>query len=248
MTAVGGRVLTPEQVAQKRATRRHPRLHQLDWLHIVQLVDDLRPALAELSAPGGRVLDVFCGSRPYEDLLPPGCEVVGMDVADTYGTADIVTSEFLPGPDNAYDAITCIEAFHYVPGPRGVAEMMRVLRPGGRLLVSIPTAWEWDLESMEYRYTEPELHELFAAWDDVEVHENGGRAVLWTLMTGAMLHAAERRVARGPLKRLATALFSCLYVALNGLGWLLDRVERPRAHPTIRMPANLMVTARKPAA
>jgi SAM-dependent methyltransferase len=238
--------LTPELVAEARRSRRHPRMGQLDWLHLVQLLEDLEPALAVLSPPGGRVLDVFCGSRPYEDLLAPGCEVIGLDIADTYGTADIITTEFLPCPDGTYDAITCVEAFHYVPGARGVAEMRRVLRPGGRLLVSIPTAWEWDLCSMEYRYSEPGLRALFADWDEVEVHENGGRAVLWTLMTGAMLDAAEGRVARGPLSRLIRAAFVGPYVALNAFGWLLDRIERPRKHPTIRMPANLMVTARRP--
>ena len=54
-----------------RRTRRHPRPWQFDYLHLRRLLDDLRPAMARLAEPGGVVLDVFCGSRPYDDLVAP---------------------------------------------------------------------------------------------------------------------------------------------------------------------------------
>ena len=54
-----------------RRTRRHPRPWQFDYLHLRRLLNDLRPALAHVSEQGGVVLDVFCGSRPYDDLVAP---------------------------------------------------------------------------------------------------------------------------------------------------------------------------------
>ncbi len=43
----------------------------------------------------------------------------------------------LPFPDNIFDAVSCLEALEFMPQPEGViAEMTRVLRPGGVLLTT----------------------------------------------------------------------------------------------------------------
>jgi SAM-dependent methyltransferase len=240
-------VLPADVLERNRRSRRHPAPTQYDYLHLRRLLDDLAPALRSLAPPGSTILDVFCGSRPYEDLFPDGARVVGMDVDDMYGTADIVTTEFLPGPDAAYDAVTCIEGFHYVREPeRDVAELARVLRPGGRVLVSLPLVWEYDRQTMERRFTGPELEALFAGWEDVRVVENGGRSVAWTLLTGSMLRASERYVQLRLPKRLVGAVFRALYVGLNALGMAFEALERPRRNPRVGLPPNLMLTARKP--
>src|SRR5262249_59982154 len=45
-------------------------------------------------------------------------------------------SERLPFPDDAFDVVTCTHSFHHYPRQdQVVAEMYRVLRPGGRLLL-----------------------------------------------------------------------------------------------------------------
>ena len=130
---------TKDRPGAASRTRRHPRPWQFDYLHLRRLLDDLRPAMARLAEAGGVVLDVFCGSRPYDDLVAPGVHVVGLDIDDRYGVADIVTTEFLPSGDGSYDGIACIEAFHYVTNPaHGVRELRRVVRPGGRVVVSVP--------------------------------------------------------------------------------------------------------------
>ena len=231
-----------------RSTRRHPRPWQFDYLHVRRLLDDLRPALAQLAAPGGVVLDVFCGSRPYDDLYPPGVKVVGLDVFDHYGVADIVTTEFLPGADAEYDALACIEAFHYVTDPaHGVRELWRVIKPGARVVVSVPVVWEYDRQIVEHRYTSGSLRQLFDGWDSVAVVENGGRAVTWALVTGTLLRAFQEELA-GRLPRAAVqSAFALAYLGLNGVGVLLDAVERRRGHPRHVLAPNIMLTARRPA-
>lgn len=43
----------------------------------------------------------------------------------------------LPFPDNIFHAVTCIEALEFLPKPwEALAEMVRVLRPGGQLMVT----------------------------------------------------------------------------------------------------------------
>ncbi len=232
-----------------RRSRRDPRPTQFDYLHLRCLLSDLRTALREVGPDGGDVLDVYCGTRPYEHLLPPGSRCVGLDVTDAYGVADVVSDDFLPFADESFDAVISTEAFHYLPDPRhGVAEMGRVLRPGGSVVLTVPLVWEYDRTILEHRYTGPELARLFAGWDDVEVVENGGRAVSWTTLTGSIVHAAEKRAlqrARAPC--VVASGFGIAYLIVNGLGVLLDRTEHKYAHGRLTLPMNLLVSARRPA-
>jgi SAM-dependent methyltransferase len=191
---------------------------------------------------------VFCGSRPYDDLYAAGVKVIGLDVVDHYGVADIVTNVFLPGDDGQYDGLVCIEAFHYVADPaHGVRELFRVVRPSGRIVVSVPVVWEYDRHAVEHRYTSGSLRALFDGWDDVVVVENGGRAVTWALVTGTLLQAAEERLL-ARLPRIAVeAAFALAYLGLNAVGSLLDAVEVRRRHPRYVLAPNIMLTARRPA-
>src|SRR5258708_38129130 len=154
-----------------RSTRRHPRRTQFDYLHVCRLVDDLQTALAGFDGTVTDVLDIYCGTRPYDDLLPDGAHCVGLDIeGNPYGIADVISNKFLPFEDAAFDLVTCYEAFYYVEDPnRGVDEIRRVLRPGGSVLISVPFAWEYNPKIMEHRFTGPELAALFASWEDVRV-------------------------------------------------------------------------------
>lgn len=237
------RSLTPRQLEQARRSRRAPRRTQIDYLYLRRLVDDLGRELADLDGPIGDVLDVYCGSRPFDDLMPPGARCIGLDVeGNPYGVADVVSNEFLPFDDASFDLVTCIEAFQYVEDTEhGVREIRRVLRPGGVALVSLPFASEYDRSILERRFTGPELAYLFRGWDDVRAVENGGRGIVWTTLTATMLERFCRR-----LPAPTRLLFAPLYVALNACGSVLDSLERRHAKGTVTMPMNLLLTARRP--
>ena len=239
------RELSPQH-AEGRRTRRHPRPTQFDYLHLRRLLDDLEQVLPLLTAPGGDVLDVFCGSRPYEDLLPPGADVVGLDVSDDFGVADVVSREFLLFPDASFDGVMCLEAFYYVEDPaHGVAELMRVLRPGGRLVVTVPFAWEYDRTLLEHRFTGPELVALFSGWDELRVKEQGGRGVSWSTQTGHLLDIAAQALRRR-VGRPVLPLYAGACVALNLLGATIERMERRHPRGTLTLPMNHLVCARRP--
>ena len=235
--------LSATELERIRQSRRHPRPTQFDYLHIRRLVDDLRAGLGAIDGPLTDVLDIYCGSRPYDDLMPVAGHRVALDVEENpYGVADVVSNEFLPFEGESFDLVTCIEAFHYVGDPEhGVREIRRVLRPGGTALISVPFVWEYDRTILEHRFTEPELTHLFRDWDDVRVVENGGRAVAWATLTGTILESARTRAPR-PLR----VVFPVLYLALNGCGSALDALERRAANGRTRLPMNLLVTARRP--
>ncbi len=241
--------LSASEVEAIRQGRRHPRWTQFDYLHVRRLVCDLEAELARLDRPVHDVLDVYCGSRPYEDLLPSGARCVGLDVEDNpYGVADVVSNEFLPFPDSSFDLVTCIEAFQYLEDPaHDVAEMRRVLRPGGTALVSIPFVWEYDRTILERRYTGPQLVALFGGWDDVRVVENGGHIVAWATLTGTLLERVRHRIPRlRGAGGVARTFFPAVYVLLNGFAAALDALDERYARGSAALPMNLLLTARRP--
>jgi SAM-dependent methyltransferase len=95
-----------------------------------------------------RVLELGCGPGKYVGLLAnSGFQVVGVDPCEFPTWADLhrrpevelkagVFGEDLPYPDASFDAIVCLSALLYFDSPyKGMQEMRRVLKPGGRLIL-----------------------------------------------------------------------------------------------------------------
>ena len=99
--------------------------------------------------PGDRALDVACGTgaatRVLAGRVGPEGQVIGIDlnpamlaVAQSLGLARAEFREAdatqLPFGDSEFDIAVCQQGLQFVPEPAAaVAEMARVLRPGGRL-------------------------------------------------------------------------------------------------------------------
>jgi SAM-dependent methyltransferase len=240
-------ISSPDDVLAIRRSRRRPSFTQFDYLHLTELTAGLRRALSELPGAPGDVLDVWCGSRPYDDLLPVGARCTGLDVeGNPYGVADVVSNELLPFPDASFDLVLCVQSFHYMDDPaRAVAEIARVLRPGGSALISSVLGFEYDRRHFEARYTEHQLRALFAGWDDVHVREDGGRTVSWAVLTGSLVNGLEQRVRSAPGGRLLRPAFLASYTLVNAAGLVLRRLEPDGGSSAL--PMNLTLTARKPA-
>ena len=106
--------------------------------------------------PGWRWADVGCGNGAFTQLLVERCapaEVHGIDPSDAqlaYARTRMPGAPIqwqqgdamaLPWPDRSFDAAVMALVIFFVPDPaRGVAEMARVVRPGGSV-----SAYAWDL-------------------------------------------------------------------------------------------------------
>jgi len=114
-------------------------------------------------AAGERLLDVGCGEGRHSlaAYLTPGVSVVGLDLSakdlstakgriddmapyDPKGSIQFCRGDAtrLPFPDHAFDRVICSEVLEHIPNFVAVlGELYRVLKPGGRLCVSVPRAW-----------------------------------------------------------------------------------------------------------
>jgi len=96
----------------------------------------------------GDVLDVGCGRKPYRAYVP-ATRYIGLEIATPSDEgsgrfADVVyDGRTFPFPDQSFDAVFCSQVFEHVFTPAEfLAEISRVLRPGGRLLLTVPFVWD----------------------------------------------------------------------------------------------------------
>ncbi len=97
---------------------------------------------------GARVLDVGAGSCPYRHAFAH-CEYRTQDFTalegeqlrfGEYGTIDFVSdASEIPVESASFDVVLCTEVLEHVPNPdRVISEFARILKPGGRLLLTAP--------------------------------------------------------------------------------------------------------------
>jgi ubiquinone/menaquinone biosynthesis C-methylase UbiE len=115
-------------------------------------VSDAKDVIGDLS--GGRVLDVATGTGGFVRFLLDGLrdhdEIVGIDAnperAEAFTAAfgdrddvrfEVMDAHHLAFEDGSFDTVCISNSLHHVADPAPVlAEMLRVLRPGGRVIVN----------------------------------------------------------------------------------------------------------------
>ena len=140
-----------------------------------------------VSLAKGRLLDVGCVARL--NLVPAtiaslGWEVYGIDVRQFkfrfpnfhFVLGDITKTDL---PDSFFDAVSAVSTLEHIGlkgrygisegDPEGdaqaVREIRRILRRGGRLLVTLPYGIEKRQTNLNRVYNHDSLHELFSNWE-----------------------------------------------------------------------------------
>src|SRR4030081_3233158 len=134
--------------------------------------------------PGEHVLDVGCGPGFYVkqllDQVGGGGSVTGVDVSramlavaakrvDGHDNVAFYEAEAtqLPVPDHAFDAAVSVQVLEYVPDvAAALAEIHRVLRPGGRIVI-----WDVDWATVSWHTADrARMQRMLDAWDHHVAH------------------------------------------------------------------------------
>lgn len=124
-----------------------------------------------------RILDAGCGTGAMLDLFRrwPGVEVTGMDISPealrftrSRGHEGLVEGDLasLPFASESFDVVTSLDVIEHVQDDRrAVAEISRVLRPGGVMVATVPAfQFLWsrhdDANQHHRRYTAQEFRAL----------------------------------------------------------------------------------------
>lgn len=88
-----------------------------------------------------RVLDAGCGEGVLVDEFADRLRITGLDVSYSSDRVTRGSLTALPYPNGEFDRALCLDVLEHLSfdeQPRALAELFRVLKPGGRLLVSVP--------------------------------------------------------------------------------------------------------------
>ena len=88
--------------------------------------------------PGGRVLDYGCADAPYRRFFDADTDYLAADIpGNPDATLELTGEGTVPLDDASVDAVLSTQVLEHVTDPaRYLAECFRVLRPGGRMLLS----------------------------------------------------------------------------------------------------------------
>lgn len=107
----------------------------------------------------GRLLDVGCGTKPYEGLCDVE-EYIGLEINDegnrNHSHANIFyDGKIIPFKDKSFDNILSNQVFEHVFNPHQfLREINRVTKPGGLFLMTVPFVWDEHEQPYDYaRYS-----------------------------------------------------------------------------------------------
>jgi SAM-dependent methyltransferase len=177
----------------------------------------------------GRVLDVGCGSKPYESLL--NCrEYVGMEIDAPENrekkVADLFyKGEAFPVEDSSFDWVVSTQVFEHVFNPDAfLSEIDRVLKPGGGLLMTVPFVWDEHEQPFDFaRYSSFGLKSLLERHSFAILEQRKTLTDIRVLFQLLNAYIYKVTVTRSPCINLliCVLLMSPFNVLGQALSWLL---------------------------
>ena len=129
--------------------------------HIKQLPARLEIFSRDLRLPaGGSILDYGSAEAPYRHFFPADARFVAADLPGNPDAGLTLNPDAtVPADDGSFDAVLSTQVLEHVPDPRlYLSECFRVLRPGGRMLLSTHGVfiyhpdpvdlWRWTCEGL----------------------------------------------------------------------------------------------------
>lgn len=214
-------IFKPNTTARNRTENRLRRLLDL------QAGSIWRDVGRELSGSEGRLVDIGCGAQIYRDLVPRHVAYLGIDTVEArarfgYQVPDTI---YFEGDewgveDGSFDVALCTEVLEHIAEPSAfLARTARCLRPGGRLVLTVPFAARWHFVPYDYwRYTPSSLDMLLTAagFREVDVRARGNPLTVACYKVMALLLMPLFGAGIGR-HRVARRILGCLLLPLLGV-------------------------------
>jgi SAM-dependent methyltransferase len=192
----------------------------------LESIRKLAPALK------GKMMDFGCGQKPYASLFEVD-DYIGVDFENpghphVNESIDVFyDGKSLPFPDSYFDSIFCSEVFEHIFNlPDILIEMNRVLKTGGKMLITCPFSFcEHEVPNDFARYTSFALqHLLKEKGFEIEVQIKAGSSVE-TINQLRLMYLHQHiypRIKKIPLVRSCFRLL--VYSFLNGYSLIMRRI------------------------
>ena len=136
--------------ADRADVRSLPRWHRLAY--IARALPQGIEELARDLPPAERVLDYGCAEMPYRGLFPATADYLAADLpGNPRATVQIAADGTVPVPDGSCDVVVSTQVLEHVEHPDTyLSECFRVLRPGGRLLLTTHGMMVWHPDPVDF--------------------------------------------------------------------------------------------------
>jgi SAM-dependent methyltransferase len=170
----------------------------------------------------GKVLDVGCGQKPYAELFA-NTEYIGMEIDTEENRQNKRADQFYDGHtfpfvSNTFEGVICNQVFEHVFNPQEfMAEICRVLKPGGILLLTVPFVWDEHEQPWDYaRYTSNGISHILEQ-NNFEIIEQRksttGIKAIFQLINAYLYKITRAKIAFFRLKHIGMLLFPFVNIA-----------------------------------
>lgn len=179
------------------------------------------------------MLDFGCGNGAQTLMFAPHLDkIYGLDISESFlddfhaqaaasGVVDKIEAlhydgRNIPAGDSFFDLLTSFEVLEHIPDEtHALSEMYRVLKPGGRLIISVPNRW-WIFETHGADLPLLPWNRVpFFSWLPKSIHDRYARARIYS--RGEIIRKIEDRGFKIEATQYITAPMDVVKV-----GWIQD--------------------------
>ncbi len=134
------------------------------WPELTYILVDLEARHVE---PDDHVLVIGSGRTPKPIVA---ARITNIDIRPYSHVTSVCDAQRLSFADNTFDRIVCHQVLEHIPATAEVvAEMHRVLKPGGKSIVTVPFYFPFHASPNDYyRFTIPGLRHVFGAFEEID--------------------------------------------------------------------------------
>jgi ubiquinone/menaquinone biosynthesis C-methylase UbiE len=187
---------------KRLSTFQRPKWSSKDYIYYSLFFRDLKNVFDHNIKEGDRVLDIGCGNKPYETYIRSltkckekdfylGCDVV----QSSENKVDVLCEATdIPELSEQYDVIICTQVIEHVfEHQKVLEEAWRLLKPGGRCIVSSNFVWENHEAPYDfYRFTEDCFKTLLTT-KNFEIKESKTQGGKWAMLGQLIIQVVAQK-------------------------------------------------------